>query len=355
MLDVDTISGWITYKNHEYLTREWHSGAGYTSEKINEIAQKFFSKLMETNLNYTKNNPAVPVLFQSVPKLLEIIPFYEGKTVPTRWIARYNVYLDYTERERNVNVPVKDSLIEFVIDGYGAINAILMRWRPIERKTKVKLKLDKEVEQKQREYLSGFIQKNEMGANRFFDLSDLVCNVYKPEEEDHHHDSDEEETTTIEYYLGGNNTFQSHITPYLIHQSGHHAEKIEIIESCLNISFSITSSEQETTVEAVVNGSEENKSYSYSWAAWELSNPENHISLGNGNSCFLKGGVFQVLLTVKNNATGQTEQHQEHVYSTEPIQQQFEIQERWDTWGCTDPTALNYNPSANCDDGSCTY
>ncbi|UOU99160.1 hypothetical protein MUU74_04190 [Chryseobacterium daecheongense] len=356
ILNIDPISGWITFSNYEYLDRDRYRGVSYSEQEIDEIIHSFFKKLNDINKDYSQNNPSVPILFETTPKLAEIIPVYEDKKLPSRWIVRYNVYLDYTEHERNANVPVRDSLIEFLIDSYGAINSIFIRWRPIQRKTKSKLYFDDEIQKKQSEYLVKLLQENAIGKSDPFNLYDMACSIYIPDKEkEEHHDSDEEEITTVEYYLAGQNTVQTHLTPFIIHQNGHHSEKFEMLPSCLNISFDITSSTQETKIKAVISNLDEKGSYSYSWSAWEITNPENFVNLGSSDSCSLKGGVFHVLLTVKNSRTGQTEQHQEHVFSTLPTEQQFEVKERWDTWGCTDPTALNYNPNANCDDGSCKY
>jgi len=356
ILNIDPISGWITFSNYEYLDRDRYLGISYSEQQIDDIIQSFFKKLNKVNRDYSQNTSSVPMLFETTPKLVEIVPVYEDKKLPSRWIVRYNVYLDYTEHERNANVPVRDSLIEFLIDGYGAINSIFIRWRPIERKTKSKLYFDDEIQKKQNEYLVKLLQENTIGKSDSFNLYDMACSIYIPDEEkEGHHDSDEEEITTVEYYLSGGNTVQTHLTPFIIHQSGHHSEKFEMIPSCLNISFDIESSTQETKIKAVISNLEEKGSYSYSWSAWEIANPENFVNLGSSDSCSLKGGAFHVLVTVKNNRTGQTEQHQEHVFSATPEEQQFEQDKQWFVWGCTNPTALNYNPNANCDDDSCKY
>lgn len=353
-LEIDPIAGWITYSNYEYLDADRYRGISYTEQQIDEIVQTFFSKLNDINRDYTKNSPSVPIIFETTPKLLEIIPVYSDKVQPIRWIVRYNIYLDYTDHEKNINVPVKDSLVEFLIDGYGVINSILIRWRPIERKIQEKLYSDEEIQKKQNDYLIKFLQGNMIGKSDSFNLYQMICNLYLQEaEKEDHHDA-EEESTTIEYYLSGENTLQTHLTPFVIHQNGHHAEKFEIIPACLNISFDITSSREETKIKAIISNLEEKVSYSYLWSAWEIANPENFVNLGSSDSCSLQGGAFHVLLTVKNNRTEQVEQHQEHVFSKLPLKQQFENVRNL-VWGCTDPNALNYNPNANCDDDSCKY
>jgi len=354
-LEIDPIAGWITYNNYEYLDADRYRGISYTEKQIDEIAQTFFSKLSDINRNYTKNSPSVPIIFETIPKLLEIIPVYSDKVQPIRWIVRYNIYLDYTDHEKNNNVPVKDSLVEFLIDGYGVINSILIRWRPIERKIQEKLYSDEEIQKKKNDYLIKFLLGNTIGKTDTFNLYEMICSLYLQEaEKEDHHDA-EEESTTIEYYLSGENTLQTHLTPFVIHQNGHHAEKFEIIPACLNISFDITSFREETKIKAIISNLEEKGSYSYLWSAWEIANPENFVNLGSSDSCSLHGGAFHLLLTVKNNRTGQTEQHQEHIFSTSPVKLQFEAEEKWFVWGCTDPSALNYNPNANCDDDTCKY
>ncbi len=339
---VKPISGWISYKNTAYQKRKQVSGSAFSEDELDAIVQKFIKEITIAHQDYSKQNDSftIPPFFQAKPEFLGITEVYAKKNQVSRWIVQYEFSLSMTTASGIAKVRVKDSLLEVVIDSFGLINSVLLRWRPIIKKINSKLIKKKGIKE------TPSVEGEQMN------LTEFIHSNYLSEEHRHTKNLSSIDPV-IEYQLAGDNSFQTHLAPFLIIPKGHHAQQVSIVNHSIKISFTKISSTSNVKIVAVISGGSGN--YTYSWACWEIANSDNYLDLGNQDYCTVLGGAFHVILTVIDNKYEIVEQFQELIYATQPAKMQFEQKEKLMRYGCTDPTAKNYDPNANCDDGSCKF
>jgi hypothetical protein len=341
-LTVKRISGWISYKNSAYVNRKPVSGSNFSTDVLDAIVRTFIKNITTAHQDYSKQNDSfdIPSFFQAKPELLGITTVYTKNNQIRSWIVQYEFTLPLARVLGFSRARVKDSLLEVVIDSFGSINSILLRWRPVKSKINSKLIKKKGINE----------PLNNNGKQ--LDLTEFIHANYIPAA--HKHGSGAESSSpAIEYQLAGDNSYQTHLAPFLTIPTGHHAQRLSIVRHSIKISFIKIHSTANVKILADISGG--SGKYTYAWACWEIANRENYTDLGSQEYCTVLGGALHVILTVIDEEYKITEQFQEFVYALQPSGLQFQRNDKLLRYGCTDPKAKNYDPNANCDDSSCKF
>ena len=236
-----------------------------------------------------------------------------------------------TDSIQNKPLPILGGGIDLRIGHNGKIIGFFVRWRPL-------------ISQIQTNFLPYKPVENEHDIEHHAE---------------HEHDAEQEEAETkakvesepvLVYELCGESSLQTHLCPYYYVPLGHHNGLLPASSASFVIVFSVENNEQNTVVSVHINGGSGDFTYEWSYLKVELTDVKDVVSAGTADTCTLKGGVFNVLLIVKDKKTGIVKQKMETIYARN---NQIEVPKTREIRGCTDPLASNYNPNANSDDGSC--
>jgi len=304
---ISPLSGWISYSNNAKLFQTDQVNPFpqlITAKKIIDIAETFFRAVSDS---YRKNEVfkklKLPSVFPDDPKLISTTPVFQSKIrAVDHWLCQFEFLLRPSIHEQKSRVI--GTFIDVRVSLQGDIIGINSQWRPLSGKTI-------ETERKK-------IADNNSSNNK---------------------------NLTIVYLVGDENVPNSFVSPFYFSHEGENAKFIPASDFSLSLGIGQIPNDKGTTLVPLIDGGSGN--YKFSWAAWEpdkiYEKGEGIKSMGSDVTINIPTGVFNVVLQARDLKTNAITQTESMVFSTGKIS------------GCMNPKAVNFNPLANFEDGSCVF
>jgi hypothetical protein len=310
---VSPICGWLLYSDHTQLRRSRRKRRLPDDAAAARAAARRFLAAAAAQAPALRALGLPPLFPAQLEDAETTLVFHPRLPQVDHWLCRLTPHLS-TRTADNESVPVIGSSIDLRIGELGEVIGLSSRWRPCVR---------------------GLSRP----ATAHPERAGVGATHSQPPQQ--------------VYLLAGQNAPQRFLAPYWIETGEEHPGLIPA--SDCSLLATIVELERADGVElwaAVAGGSGQ---YDLSWATWSLLLPQDGFrELGSTLSVFVPLGVHNVALNVQDRATGAITQTQSTVYARGDLDH-FAAESRPSRVrpGCTDPTASNYDPNANFDDGSC--
>lgn len=279
VISISPLCGWLYFQDRHYKLASGVSGVSFSAKRAVTRFRSAFADALD--LANRAGGEAIPNLLPDKMELTELFPTLTPAGEVTHKRALYRVELRGACRFGGGYLPVKDACLTFEVSPLGKIVGFYWQWRPIQSRLE----------------------------------STSLPFVADPD------DDGDAGTPKKAFIMAGESTIQTHLAPYYIVATGHHADVHPASAHSLRIRIIKSVSDAEIGFTAVVEGG--SGRFTYCWAKWCLWEDDSFQKLGAEPYCSVREiGAFNISLLVTDLSTDVKAQTQESIYfSGNPVKQ----------------------------------